>query len=391
MLNWLKQISITQICGLLILLLCISAWAGGYLYLVNNSVTLLRVSVFIAFVFSMFLQYRVKPKVYYYTLLFFVVYSIYTLIITSLYTEYSTTSGYIDFVTIGLLVYTLLGLSFQDYRLSLKIFHILCMIYVPTMALMGIIEFFAGWHLPFSRASLMNVKDVCGLSFNPNDYAILVAMALLYLLAYRKVFVNDRKLWIDVLYALIAFVVFLISECRSAIVVEALFLVFMCRTRLKKHIKPLLAVGIILLVALVFLLQHDNSLSYRAWLWVASFNSLFDSYGLGFGIWGDRHYLSLQDNRDLLHGLTNAHSYIFQILFTSGIVFFLAYVLLLFYIMRTMSKGGRNEFWIMPLFYILLLFSPASSLFLWGHYMMFVFTVCYAGYVAQNEKPVKCQ
>jgi len=259
------------------------------------------------------------------------------------------------------------------------------------MSLVGMVEFLTGWHLPFSRASVMNVDDICGLSFNPNDYAVLVAMSLLYWFAYRKNFVVGRDIWVDVLYAVVAFVVFVVSQCRSAIVVEILFLGFMCRDKLKKYMRPLLVVGVIAIVAIVVLLRHDDTLSYRGWLWVASFNSLFDSYGFGFGIWGDRHYLSLQDNRDQLHGLTNAHSYLFQMLFTSGIVVFLAYVLLLFYLMRTMSKAGRNEFWVMPFFYLLLLFSPASSLFLWGQYLLFVFIVCYAGYVVQNENQIKCQ
>lgn len=390
-LNRVKKITQPQICGVLIFLLCVSAWAGGYLYIVDAKITLLRFSVAVAFAFCMFMQYRQNPKIYYYTLLFFLVYSVYTLIITPLNDEFSTISGYIDFITIGLLVYTLLCLSFRDCRQSLKIFYVLCMLYVPMMSLVGMVEFLTGWHLPFSRASVMNVDDICGLSFNPNDYAVLVAMSLLYWFAYRKNFVVGRDIWVDVLYAVVAFVVFVVSQCRSAIVVEILFLGFMCRDKLKKYMRPLLVVGVIAIVAIVVLLRHDDTLSYRGWLWVASFNSLFDSYGFGFGIWGDRHYLSLQDNRDQLHGLTNAHSYLFQMLFTSGIVVFIAYVLLLFYLMRTMSKAGRNEFWVMPFFYLLLLFSPASSLFLWGQYLLFVFIVCYAGYVVQNENQIKCQ
>jgi hypothetical protein len=144
------------------------------------------------------------------------------------------------------------------------------------------------------------------------------------------------------------------------------------------------AVGIYLLVA-------DNTLGYRFHLYSGAFSSLFDSYGLGFGIWGDRYYFSLQDNRDLLHGLTNVHSYLLQILITSGLVPFLAYILLIAYIMRTMAHAGRNEFWILPVFYLFLLFAPSSSLFLWGQYLLFVFMVSYACHVENVKKGALCR
>ncbi len=77
---------------------------------------------------------------------------------------------------------------------------------------------------------------------------------------------------------------------------------------------------------------------------------------------------------------------------TSGLVPFLLYILLIFAVMRTIAlRAGRNEFWILPICYLLLLFAPSSSLFLWGQYLTFAFTVVYACSLNVSPKPQPCR
>ena len=372
-------------------LLCLSAWGAGYLFLFSKKLVLVRVLSLVAAGLSFIFLRRRQPKVYYLTLLYLLVYSVVTFVVSFPYLTFATDSGFIDFLIIGLFIYSLLTFATYDTTQSLKLFYWLSMAYIAAMFFMGCIEFSTGWHMPDSASLSIPIRSASGLSHNPNDYAVLVALALLYCLSYRRVFCTDSKLWVDALLVVLATTVFVMSACRTAIVAEALFLLFMFRKWVIRYWKIFLLVALGVVAVGIYLLVADNTLGYRFHLYSGAFSSLFDSYGLGFGIWGDRYYFSLQDNRDLLHGLTNVHSYLLQILLTSGLVPFLAYILLIAYIMRTMAHAGRNELWILPVFYLFLLFAPSSSLFLWGQYLLFVFMVSYACHVENVKKGALCR
>ena len=380
-----------QIGNALLVLLCVASWGGGYLYLLTPSLTMLRVITIVSVVVLMVMQHKQQPSVYYYVLLFFLLYILHTTLVSFPNKELVTAGRYYDFFTVGLLVFTLITLAFQNCRQSLFIFYLLCIVYVPLLSIIGCIEYVTDWHLPFSRSAALHAHDPCGASYNPNDYSTLIAMALIYVHAYRRKFVQNASLLIDYIYAAMVCIVFLMTKCRTALLIEILFLVFMNRRLVKKYWKILAALAAAALGVMIFFWRKDPSIWIRVHLSIDAFNSLFDSYGMGYGVMGDRHFFLMQDNRDRFGGITNSHSYLLQILLTSGIVIFTLYCILLFYLMRIMSKGGRNEFWIMPVFYILLMFSPSSSLFLWGQYLMFAFFVCYAGYVVQNEKTIICR
>ena len=376
----------TIVLNILLTLLCLSAWGAGYLFLFSHKLVLIRVMSLFAVGILLFIHHSRQSKVYYFTLLYFLVYSVLTFVMTFPYQTFASDSGFVDFMIIGLFIYSLLTFALFDSTQSLRLFYLLNTAYIAAMCVLGCIEFATGWHLPASAALSIPVRTASGLSYNPNDYAVLVALSLLYCLSYRRNMISSAKVWVDIVLIVMATVVFVLSACRTAIVVEALFLLFMFRGWLKRYWKVMSVVAVLVVALGIYLLVSDNTLAYRFHLYAGAFESLFDSYGLGFGIWGDRYYFSLQDNRDLFHGLTNTHSYLFQILLTSGLVPFLAYILLIAYIMRTMARAGRNEFWILPLFYLFLLFSPSSSLFLWGQYLSFVFIVCYACHVDNNRK-----
>lgn len=375
----------------LLALLCLGAWCGDYA--AWGHISLLRVTLVLSSLYVLFTRHRSQPPLYWLTLGFFLLYTVATIVVTFPYSAgYETIGGYANFLSVGLEVFCLLGLASSLGHDSLRLLYLMALAYVPLMAVLGGVEFLTGWHLPLSRSAVLGSRLACGFSYNPNDYAVLLALALLSLLAYRKTFLAKRNRWIDITYIILATAAFVFADCRSAIAVELLFVAFMCRQTLKKHWKILLPVAVAAIAVVVWLFLHDPSLHYRLNLYGASIASLYDSYGLGFGIWGDRYYLGTLENRDLFRGYVNAHSYLLQILMTSGLVPFLLYLLLVFAVMRTIAlRVGRNEFWILPICYLLLLFAPSSSLFLWGQYLTFAFTVIYACSLNVSPKPQPCR
>lgn len=376
---------------IIVVLFCVAAWGAGYLYVGSTALTLIRLFTLFFATLLLFTRYQTRPTVYYATLLYFLLYTTVTLVMTFPYLNFAKANGFFDFLLIGLFVFVLLSYVTIDTSRSLKLFYILCMVYVPAMCAMGLAEYVLDWHMPDSLVAAAPIRMSCGFSHNPNDYAVLVTLALLYLLSYRRVMVSAKHWWVDLLYIVMALAVSVLAECRTALAADFLFVAFMFRKTIKKHWKIAVVASIALVVAVVCLCWGDVSIQCRFRLYGAAFVSLFDSYGLGFGIWGDQYYFLSQDDRDLFHGLTNAHSYLLQILFTSGIWIFLAYVALIAFIMREMSYNGRNEFWIFPVFYLFLLFAPSSSLFLWGQYLSFVFMVCYACHVENEKKGTLCR
>lgn len=376
---------------IIVVLFCVAAWGAGYLYVGPTTLTLIRLFTLFFATLLLFTRYQTRPTVYYATLLYFLLYTTVTLVMTFPYLNFAKANGFFDFLLIGLFVFVLLSYATIDTSRSLKLFYILCMVYVPAMCAMGLAEYVLDWHMPGSLVAAAPIRMSCGFSHNPNDYAVLVTLALLYLLSYRRVMVSAKHWWVDLLYIVMALAVSVLAECRTALAADFLFVAFMFRETIKKHWKIAVVASIALVVAVVCLCWGDVSILCRTRLYGAAFVSLFDSYGLGFGIWGDQYYFLSQDDRDLFHGLTNAHSYLLQILLTSGIWIFLAYVALIAFIMREMSYNGRNEFWILPVFYLFLLFAPSSSLFLWGQYLSFVFMVCYACHVENEKKGTLCR
>lgn len=380
----------TDASPIVLALLWIGALAGGYLYVVHPTLMLLRIMLAAGIVYLLFSQHQQHSKIYYFTLLYFTVYTIETIIVTQIYGATNTKGDYVNFLSIAPLVLVTLAIGCRNPRRTLKLFYWLCLTYVPLMGVMGIVEHITGWHLPLS-GSFNGSPEIAslptGLSYNPNDYSVLIALALIFVWAYRRKFVSQNKLWIDIVYGVIGSSAFIFAKCRAGLVVEVLMICYMFRGAFRKYWKGVLAAAIILIAgASAYLIRHDHTIIYRIHLYAGAFQSLFDSWGMGFGILGDQHYFGMQDDRSLYRGYVNAHSYLTQILLTSGLVIFIAYIALIASLMHNMAKGGRNEFWMMPMAYLLLLFSPSSSLFLWGQYLFFAIIVCYASYIAENQE-----
>ena len=177
----------------------------------------------------------------------------------------------------------------------------------------------------------------------------------------------------ELLYILFICCTLLLLRCRIAELVVGIFLIFYFRHFIKENkiIWLIFLLGGAVVMFYFWLLGTDSSTNLRGNLYCYSFKSLFDSYFLGFGAGMDRHYFMSLNNYALFHGIVNTHSFLFEMLISSGLVVFLLYVALLTYIENKTLKIAKNEFVLLPILYVVLLFAPSSSVDLWIHYIFF--------------------
>ena len=179
------------------------------------------------------------------------------------------------------------------------------------------------------------------------------------------------------------------TACNTGIVVLVIAVAIFLLAKIKKRKTRLIILASVLVASSVFIICKwdsvlrfcDASIYPRTRLYGKALTSLYDSFGMGFGIDGDIYYLTKQYN-----SLINPHSHILQILMTSGLPIFLLFCLMMSHLIKESASLNHYMFWIMPLLYILLLFTPSSSLYLWGHYVFFCIYVCYAGYIEEEKQ-----
>lgn len=377
---------------ILTLLVCVSLLVGHVIYFVHPSFLLLRITLVIGLAYLLFNTQKSYSPVFYWVILYFVLYTVWTLLISFIYVFPLNVNLIINFLHIPLIIFVTLGLILQHPREALKCLYITSMIYILIQAGFGIVEHFSGWHM--STSSLYGVEGdekflPTGLCCNQNDYAIMMVLPLCFAISYRKIFQAEKCQWVSLLWFVLVSLCVFWSACRTAMLCEVLFVLFYFRAIIRKHWKLSIAITAFILIAIAFFIFHlDHSSSTRLKLYGQAFCSLYSSYGLGFGINGDLFFFQQLNNRDMTSGYTNAHSYLFQILFTSGLLFFIAYIALISYLLRDIAqKHGRNELWFFPLLYIFALFAPSSALFLWGQYLFFCAFVCYAA-LPKDERSV---
>ncbi len=370
------------------LLLCVGVFTNAYFFLPILTVT--RVATFALLGGMLFVRRQKLDNIFYVVVAFFFFYVTYTLLISLWHSQYLTYSNVTNHLFILLLLIAVLWAFCAYPKDSMRIFYYVCCGFLVIATLLSVVEMITNWHLPMSNRLLWNQQSIIpeyvtnrptGFFYNTNDFAIVVTMSLCYILAYRKLVLCDTKIWKDICLLTLGLICICLTHCRTALVGCIAFLLFMQRKTIvqyKRFFITLLIVFVIVSIV-VFIAIQTESTWVRFNLYLYSFISLFDSYGLGFGLEGDMYYYASMDNYILFGHIINLHSYLLHFLLTSGVLFFVAYMLLLVYIMRKITAfHGRNEFWCMIPLYIILLFAPSSSNFLWPHYLFFA---SYIGYV----------
>ena len=381
-----KELSLYQ--KIAFIVLCVGAFTNTLALFPHF--TLIRLCVPVAFCCLLFSERVRLDSAYYVICSFFLVYITYTLIITLLYGHNINIPDIANFLFILLVLITSLWFFCAFPRDSLKILYWVCCVNLIVSFVLATVEMTFDWHLPMSNIHLPdkvyivvehNKNYPTGFFHNKNDFAIVTALTLCYIIAYRIHFMPDRRKWTGLLYVALGFAILCMAQGRTALVATVFFLLFTQRQKLLKHKVFLCTAGALMLVGtvVIFFFFNVTSTSIRTNLYLYSFASLFDSYGLGFGLRGDQFYFASFDNFELFKKVTNTHSYLFDFLLTSGIFFFVGYLLLLFYLMRRMAMTkGRNEFWFLVPMYVFLLFAPSSATYLWVHY---IFLSAIVGYM----------
>lgn len=380
-----KELSLYQ--KIAFAVLCVGAFTNTYLLL--PQLTFLRLGVAMVLCGLLFSTRIRLDSSFYVVSGFFLFYIAYTLVMTLIYGRAVTISNTVNFFFILLLVLASLWLFCAAPRQSLRFFYIVCGINLVVSTGLASVEMLTGWHLPMSNMHLPekamlvaghNQNYPTGFFNNKNDFAIVVVMTFCYWMAYRLHFVKDRKRWVDILFLGLCVACVFLTRCRTSLIGLFFFCMFLQRKFIFRHKTLFVSIGTLCLAALAiwFVFFADHSISIRQKLYLFSFASLFDSYGLGFGLDADKLFYASYDNYGLFGDITNAHSYLLDFLLTSGILFFIGYLFLLFYLMRKIAaQNGRDEFWAMVPLYVFLLFAPSSANFLWIHYLFFA---SFAGY-----------
>lgn len=359
----------------------------GHIVNVTTSITVFH--LFLAFAALSALLYRAPlSKLFYVVAGYFLIYCVWTLSASLLWGDPVSGKEVLKFLSIIILVIAVLRMMLVSPTKALEAFFYVCIVYLLAMAAMGYAEHFTGWHLSTSACATEFVDEYAasGLCYNPNDYSVLLIMAALYILAYCCCFLKKHWRLLGFVAIGICLPLMLWNDCRTGLGISVLAILFYLLSPIKNRKITIAIIATALVTAVVAIIFNQHLLGTRLQLYITSFVSLYDSYCIGFGINGDRNYLAELNNYNITRGLTNAHTYLFQILFTSGLPIFLLYCLMTVWIMHCSAAEGRNLFWIMPVFYLLLLFSPSSSLFLWGHYLFFCAYVCYAAYTFDKNK-----
>lgn len=370
---------------LLTMVICIGLLCGHVIPIVNP-LTVFNICLAGAVILALFCH-RPMNMLYYLVAGYFVIYSVWTIAVTPLWGSYIGAAETAKFLMGPILVVALLKMMLMSPKVMLRGFFVVSIIYLALMISTGCIEHFTGWHLTTSALygdDTVKFQGASGLSHNPNDYCVLMVMAALFIFAYCNQFIETR--WRLAGYTAMAACIPLIiwDGCWTGLGVIAVALLFHV-VRVTKIRKAILIIPVAAALACGLALTANWQIVVpRLNLYMASLMSLYDSYGIGFGIRGDSIYFSHLDNYDITHGLINTHSYLLQIPLTSGLIVFLLYCIMIAWIMKRASALGRGLFWIMPILYLTLLFSPSSATHLWGHYVFFCAMVCYAIYAEET-------
>lgn len=378
------QISIKNKIGvILFILLCLSAITGYYTYLVSTKLAFIRILPIAAFCFLLCLPKSKYDRSYCYTVGFFLVYTAYTVFLSIFYVEFVRLLDVLNYVLGFVIVYCSLTLIYIDAKKYLHYFFLISCLASIALSLMAWFEYFTNFHLSASFSCLPENERTnfpCAFWANPNDFAIVLSLFFIYVLAYSKNCRKKRLWFVELLYILFICCTLLLLRCRIAELVVGIFLIFYFRHFIKENkiIWLIFLLGGAVVMFYFWLLGTDSSTNLRGNLYCYSFKSLFDSYFLGFGAGMDRHYFMSLNNYALFHGIVNTHSFLFEMLISSGLVVFLLYVALLTYIENKTLKIAKNEFVLLPILYVMLLFAPSSSVDLWIYYIFFA---VYVGYI----------
>lgn len=270
----------------------------------------------------------------------------------------------------------------KDY---LRVFKMAVIVMYFVYLTVSILEIITGFHFQESISKELNINIPTTFFVNPNDFAAIFTLMLMFLMT---VFKNKYQL-LKFVVVLIHVAIVFYTGSRLSLLVFMLFLFIHFKKVLKyaipfsgvvvlfyfSHISDLLS-QIIDMMGVISSFG-DRSSVVRFELYKESLSSVFSSFGLGFGVNSSQAYLEFLNNKRFL-GITNPHSAILELLINSGLLVFLLFVGLNMYVFYALFRRREFEKSSHVIFYTVILFSSSSSLFLWPAYLFLMAYVTWA-------------
>ena len=376
-----KDTRLTQIETWLLGVLGITAIVGAYAYLYFTPLTLIRLVAPLMLVLLLFLPKAEYDKPYFLTIAFYFLYTLHTVVMSVFYCEYISLIDVLNYVLGMSIVIATLTMTYSRPQAIFRFFYKFSLVALSLLIIFAWVERLADWHL--KGATCMQVgytgeRLPCGFWANANDFAVVLTFFLLFMLAYAKNVLKKGR-WFAALFFIATFATLVMLKCRIAMSVTVLFAIYYYRDSLRRYLKiilPLLLLGGAALLVL-FLTKGTSSGTVRLNLYEYALLSIRDSYFLGFGAKMERVYYTWLNNATLFHNDINTHSFLFEMVISSGLFIFILYLLLLCFLEKKIGEKGKNEFYLLLPAYVILLFAPSSSVDLWFHYLFFAVAVGY--------------
>lgn len=368
--------------------LFMSIFLGSTAYVYFRELHILRIMVPLILLVTL-LRFNGKlivPHYVRYILLLLLIYLLYMYVITIVNGRGISANDFVNYSFLYLMsIAIFIRFSNDEEKIGEVLFYVALLFYIMNIGL-GYYEYLTGWHLPGSnildkRMSLQHVPTT--FYTNQNDFAAMHFLVFVYLYKYSERFLKPSVQKIILLLLPISIYLYVIASSRIVLIAILIWLVF--ELRLKKLFQ--VTISVLFAFVILYLFYNESfdvtrevdlakslggeSTNIRLALYWHGLRSIVESYGLGFGINATPYYYSgLKD--PALGGLINAHSYIIELIINGGIVALFGYVGLVSYMAMLLRKDAKVEFIKFSILYTFLLFSSSSSLYLWGHYLIFV-------------------
>lgn len=359
------------------------AGAGLFVFLTQFQLMRLWIPIVLFFIFYKNISFRLG----YYTkfwLLFFCAYSVYTFVI-SIFTNVSMNDMINFFILI--LIIILNCFIFSDIKINtLKLFiHAVDLFFLIT-TIIAVYEIITKRHLPVSRVNeWVDFKKFTPSTFyaNPNDY-----VCVLWLLHFTKIFLkkdffSEKCKFCDFVTFTILIIMSFITGARLIQLVIIVFILIYLLQKFPRFVIFFFCMGVIYLFfskldvriseKITEEFSNHGSNEIRKNLYISAIRS-FTRYDniLGYGINQSVVYFQRDLNSDLYTGdILAPHSYIFEVLLNSGFFFMCLTIIIPIFQFVFFYKKKKYHIAAFSLCYLIVLFSAASSLFLWPHYICY--------------------
>ena len=348
---------------------------------------------------SILLRKKIKIQpILIFSLLFFLYYFFHTyfvsLIRQTLFGYNYKFNSVLNFTFLLGLIITFFITFFADAKKFFKFFDCVTILFYFLYGFYAVYEIITGNHLPTSDlydAPYWLRYSPTVVYYNSNDFASIFTLMFMYLLS---VFDKKKIFSIFSFFIIICFHLLIVyySQSRISLLVSVLFIAY--RYPLKLAYSCILGVLTLVLGIIVFepnwnmqfleslkelktdlLFSDRQSTSIRINLYKHSIMSIFSSYGIGYGVDYSLQFFQSINDPNLSH-IVNPHSYIFEILINSGVLAFLAFIILNIYLIVQNIFLKEYDLAVQVFMLNILLFSSSSSLFIWTIYLFIFIYIC---------------